>query len=90
MFISRTELALWGSGALKAGEGRPAARAPAAVQFFSQTFYRHRRFLPPLLLQRGGSSTTRAAATATFSSPMYIKCWPNSFFFKIRKLFGDL
>ena len=41
-------------------------------------FYKHRRLLPPLLLQRGVSSTTRAAATATCSSPMFMKRLPNS------------
>ena len=54
-------------------------------KWFSQTFYRHRRFWTPLLLQRGGRSHTRAAATATFSSPMSIKRPPNSLFWHFSK-----
>ena len=38
---------------------------------FSQAFYKHRRFFTSLFLQQEGLPTTRAAATATFSSPMF-------------------
>ena len=49
-------------------------------KWFTKTFHRHRRFLPPLLLQRKGPSTTLVAATAFFPSTMFIKRQPNSFF----------
>ena len=81
-YIPQTELALWVSSAIK-GWWRSAGRARlggSAIFFLSQTFCKHRRFLPYFLRQRGGSSTTRAAATATCLSPMSIKRLSNYLF----------
>ena len=76
----KTEFALLGSSALKAGEGRLAARTSAAVQQkYSRKCSIDIDVFGPLSIAARRYLDHGLAATAIFSSPMFIQRLPNSF-----------